>query len=368
MGLIHRYIFKQIAIPTLLAAAAISLLLVGGGVQEQINLLQARTPIAQLNMLDVGRISAFILPTLLGFIFPITYLLGILLTFSRLADHSELIAMKAAGIPLKRIALPVVFVGAMLSGGVFIVQDQIQPWAWRNLSQLVASDLPMRIGLDMLPTGVMHKYGDWHVFIGERDENNALRDIVILNPGENGEADAYYADSAHVEHGADGSWLVLEEGYIVPADMNTKVAFPTMRERIPSLQPQAPLTARYGKTLSTLLVAEKKNNTLFMQTGAISAYTELRKVRIEIAERFAFPLMCLAVSIIAAPIGARSRKSGRAFTFLSGLIIIGGYFILRKSVEPEPLLGLYANIGLAQIPNLVLVVAGLFFFWRVDRI
>ena len=135
----------------LLGSVVISFVVITGAIQEEIKELIKDVPIAQFTVWDISKVSFFALPTMVGFIFPITFLLGILLTFGRMAHNSEIIAMKAAGIPMSRIVVPIVLAGLALSGLCFFIQDRGQPWAYRQLSRLLNSDLPLRISLDMLP-------------------------------------------------------------------------------------------------------------------------------------------------------------------------------------------------------------------------
>lgn len=369
MKIITRYIIRQIWVPALLAAAVISFLAVAAGVQEQVTSLMDRAPIAQITLSDISKISLFILPTLVALIVPVTYLLGIMLTFGRMAQRNELTALKAAGVPLRKAVAPVVVVGAFLSGFTFLVQDQAQPMAHRQLSDLVTSDLPLRVTLDMLPTGIMHSYGDWRVYLGGKDADGTLRDIVVLQPHEDGEADAFYAESAHVEKEGSGHFIVLRQGYLIPADEARKTSFQTLRHKIPALAGRKPLTSRLGMSLSQLLKQESELAQTYVETKAIPVLIELRKLRIEIGERLSFPLMCLAVSLAAAPLGARTpARSGRTYTFAAGFLIVGVYFILRKVAEPPWLPSFYGAIALSQVPNLVLAAVGLGFLLRVDRV
>ena len=84
--------------------------------------------------------------------------------------------------------------------------------------------------------------------------------------------------------------------------------------------------------------------------------------------RLAFPLMCLAVAFVAAPVGVRSKRSGRSYTFATGLLILGGYFVLRKMVQPSAVPSVQTALLAAQVPNLVLCAIGLGLLWRVDRV
>jgi lipopolysaccharide export LptBFGC system permease protein LptF len=108
------------------------------------------------------------------------------------------------------------------------------------------------------------------------------------------------------------------------------------------------------------------------QSGNLNRIKALSKIRRDIGERLSFPLMCLAVSIVAAPLGARAQRSGRSFTFASGVAIVAIYFVLRTTLKdalpsiPAPSLPLV--ILVTQIPNLILVSVGLLLTWRVDRL
>jgi len=372
MSLLSRYILRQIWVPALLASVVISFIVIAGAIQEQVRLLMKQFPVVQFTLGDISRMSLYALPTLAGYIFPVTLLLGIMLTFGRMAQQSELTAMKAAGIPLKRAILPVILTGAAVSGLCFLVQDQGQPWAYARLTQLVTSDLPLRMTIDMLPTGVMHEYGDWRVYIGENDGQGTLHDIVVLQPQPNGQAAAFYADSAGLVKEEGGTKLEMRQGlYILPSAVGENVTqwtFDTLKQPVPALKTPDKASARQGMTLRELYHAQLETAASYAATGALPVALELRKLRIEVSERLSFPLMCLAVTFMAAPIGARTRRAGRSFTFSAGFLIIGVYFVLRKVIEPAFIPSLGTAIALGQIPNLLMCSVGAWLVWRVDNV
>ena len=87
MSLIDRYILRHIWAPTLLGALVVGFIMMAGAVREQIQILFEKFPIAQITVLDIGRISFYALPTLAGFIFPTTFLMGIMFAFGQLAQR-----------------------------------------------------------------------------------------------------------------------------------------------------------------------------------------------------------------------------------------------------------------------------------------
>lgn len=371
MSLLSRYILAQIWIPALLASVVTSFMVIAGAIRQQLVALFRELPIAQVTLADISWISVYALPTLVGYIFPVTFLMGIMLAFGRMAQHGEITAMKAAGIPLKRAVLPVILTGAVLSAICFLAQDQGRPWAYRRMMQLVHSDLPLRVTLDMLPKGVMHEYGSWRVYIGGSDADGTLHNIVVLQPLADGNANALYADSARVTKENGATQLQIEHGYFIQPEENGVVPISTFERGtrlIPALSARDIPSERKMKTLRTLLSEHKTLTADYERTKADPLARELRKVRIEISDRLSFPLMCLAVSLVGAPIGARTRRAGRSFAFASGFVIIVLYFVFRKILEPSHLRILLATAALGQVPNLILAAAGAALIWRVDRV
>jgi lipopolysaccharide export system permease protein len=368
VGLLNRYILRQIWAPAVLAFVVISFLAMIGGIREYLEVL----PLDQITLLDLSRISLFSLPSLVGYIIPITFLMGILAAFGRLAQNNELVVMKAAGIPLKRIVLPVVVAGVLLSGVCFLIQDQVQPWAVSRILKLIYSDLPLRASMDLLAPGTMHEFGGWRVYIGRKDPHSGtLYQLMILKPEDDGKASVYYANSARIERIDGQSRLVLREGHLIPPAKDERI-MPIVFERseinVPKLAEKERPAARAAQTLGQLFAREDRYAAEFAESQAVPVYRELMKARNEISERLSFPLMCLAVALVAGPLGARAPRAGRSFVFASGFLILVTYFTLRSALEPDFLLDMPIVIALGQIPNLVLCTAGMLLIWRVDRI
>ncbi|MBI2423739.1 MAG: LptF/LptG family permease [Candidatus Hydrogenedentes bacterium] len=374
ISIANRYVLRQIWAPAVQGAVVICVVVMGASIQDQLDYLLESLPLVQavLSMIDLSRIAVYSLPSMAGIIIPVTYLLGIMLTFGQMAHHNELTALKSAGIPLKRLVLPVIAVGAVLSGLCFFVQDQGRPWAYHRVDRLVKYELPIRVTFDVLPTGVMNEFGDWRVFIGKKDPDGALREVMLLMPLEHGQTRTFYADSAALHSGDEGTRLLLRKGHYLDSDVGvggeSLVFFEESAFSLPKLAAYSVSENREGKTLTALRQDEAQLSARYAAQPSIPDLVELRKVRIELSERLSFPLMCLAFAFVAAPIGVRAQRGGRSFTFVSGVAIVGFYFILRNFAQPPGLAGLVETIALMQVPNLIFCLAGFALLWRVDRI
>ncbi len=363
--ILTRYTLKQIWIPALMAAVTISFVVLLGTIGQELGNLMEKLPIAQITMVDISLISLYSLPSLAGFIFPVTFLFGIMLTFGRMAQASELIAAKAAGIPLRRMIAPVIVAGAAISGLSFLVTDQVQPAAYQRLTWLLGSDMPLRITFDVFPTGVMHEFGNWRVYIERRKPDKTLENIIVLTT-DGDEVTAYYAESARQFSENGVPRIEMRNVQMVSPGMTTYMTRNTMT--LPTLQTLRFEGERQGWSLARLLREEAEEREKAKSTGNTHTVELLVKIRRDIGARLSFPLMCLAVSIVAAPIGARAMRSGRSYTFASGVAIVMAYFVLRSALKDFDPPSLGGTILITQVPNMVLVGVGLILTWRVDRV
>jgi lipopolysaccharide export system permease protein len=83
----------------------------------------------------VGSLIGFIMPAFLELTFPMAVLLGVLMGFGRMSGDRELIAARACGISLYRLALPVTGVAFAVYALSSWLAFEVRPWANRNLDE-----------------------------------------------------------------------------------------------------------------------------------------------------------------------------------------------------------------------------------------
>ncbi len=95
------------------------------------DILRNRTPLA-----TVGAYLLNLAPSMLYQITPLSVLLAVLVTFSLLNRNSELIAMKATGISVYRLVIPMLAISVVLAGGLFAFDQYYLPQANRKQEAL----------------------------------------------------------------------------------------------------------------------------------------------------------------------------------------------------------------------------------------
>jgi lipopolysaccharide export system permease protein len=367
-GLLSRYILREVAVPSVLALAVISFVAVANELRERFDEL----PVAYVTAWDIVQLTLLFLPTLITYIIPITYMMGILLAFGHLSETNEITAMRAAGISLKRLVLPVIVGGGVLTAACFLLQDRVQPWALSRANNLMYSELWLRRTLEALPAGTMHSFEDWRVYIGRKDlETNTLYNIDLFVPDEDGHAWVYYAESARMLDEGTQRVIELNNGHtIVPEEGGNIVrgTFDRVRRVVPAPSPRKVRSLRNAFSLGRLLAHEREMEEQHRSAPTENTKQELRKTRAEVGERVSLPLACFAVSLVAAPFGIRVRRVGRSYTFAVGAAIFLTYYVLKLTLEPRGLHSLDTVILRGLIPNVVLILGGLWALRRVDRV
>ena len=149
--------------------------------------------------------------TLVPVSLPLAILLASLITFGNLGEKFELLSMKAAGIPLVRILLPVFCFVMLVCGGSFYFQNVIGPEATKQLASLVWSMKQKSPELD-IPEGIFYnEIPGYNIFVEHKDSKNGMLYGVMIYSTSGGYDDAQIvlADSARLQSTADKMHLKL---------------------------------------------------------------------------------------------------------------------------------------------------------------
>lgn len=366
----------EIAVPAILAMLVIAFVGVGNELRERSEVIE----IGLIRAWDLARLVLYFMPTLISYIVAVTYMIGILMAFGALSQNNEFVAMKAAGIPLRQLVIPVILWGGVLSVFCFVLQDRVQPWAWKRVNALIYEELPQRATLEVLPIGVMHEFGDLRVYIGGRDlETKTLYNIEIIQPLPEGKSKVFYAKSAQFVREESGMKLVLFDAhYLLPTNQDSYGR--SMIDNFPISLP-SPDTLKAPSQRRTLnldgLFKEEKVLEANYELGLTSNISveernrrkvELLRMRIEIVERMVLPLAVLAVSFVAAPLAVRAQRGGRSYSFAIGFVIVLTYYLMRALLEPTSLKPMSEVFLRAILPVLLFSAVGIWATWRVDRV
>ncbi len=148
--------------------------------------------------------------TLIPLALPLATLLASIMTMGNLGENSELLAMKAAGISLQRIMMPLSYVAIFIVVGAFFASNNLIPVAYNKIYTL-REDIGKTKDEIKIPTGVFYSGIDGYTIrVTKRDENDLMHGIMVYNhTKDNGNVDLTVADSGRFSLSEDKKSLVI---------------------------------------------------------------------------------------------------------------------------------------------------------------
>ena len=147
--------------------------------------------------------------TLLPLSLPLATLLASMMTLGTLGENNELLAIKAAGISLQRILIPLGTACAVISVGAFFISDDLIPVAYNKIYQL-REDIGKTKEEIKIPTGTFYNGIEGYILrIEERnDDTDMMHGVMVYNHTKNkGNTSLTLADSAMMKMSKDKSYL-----------------------------------------------------------------------------------------------------------------------------------------------------------------
>ena len=147
--------------------------------------------------------------TMLPLSLPLATLLSSMMTLGTLGENNELIAIKAAGISLKRVLVPLGITCAIISVGAFFISNDLMPIAFNKIYTL-RDDIGRTKEEIKIPTGTLYNGIDGYILrVNERnDETGIMHGVMVYNhTGNKGNTSLTIADSAMMKMSKDKSYL-----------------------------------------------------------------------------------------------------------------------------------------------------------------
>jgi lipopolysaccharide export system permease protein len=142
-----------------------------------------------LDMLTLTRFLIYASATLVTLAMPISILLSSIMTFGKLGENFELVAIKSSGISLLRFMRPLLFVSILLSGVAFLFANYIAPVA--NLKfAVIYHDIYEKSPAFDLKDGVFYNgFRGFSIKVDKKDKDRSTLHKVLIYEQNNGVQD-----------------------------------------------------------------------------------------------------------------------------------------------------------------------------------
>jgi len=123
MRLLDRYLLRELLVPLLYCLSGFLIFFISADLMNELPMLQGKG----LNGWDIAEYYYFKTPELLPTVLPIGLLLALLYALAQHNKHHELVAIRAAGVSLWRLAAPYLAVGVATSAMLFVTSEIAGP-------------------------------------------------------------------------------------------------------------------------------------------------------------------------------------------------------------------------------------------------
>jgi lipopolysaccharide export system permease protein len=357
--ILDRYVAREVIAPFGLGVALLTFALVTGKLLKLTDMVVNHG----VSIGEVLGLIAFIMPAFLELTFPMAVLLGVLLGFGRMSGDREMIAARACGVSLYRIAIPVMMVALVVYFLSSWFAFSLRPWANTSLEARL---------FYLTRTRVASVIRD-HVF------NNTFRGLVVyvekVSPGGNTLQGVMISDARTPDQ---QSTIIARRGIILPDERSNSLTIRLFDGSLFGVDPKSDAShitsfKTYDITIkpeenfgsSWLAPDEMSYPTLLatIQNGRASGKRNL-EAETELARKYTVPVATLLFAMLGISLGLKPARGGQSERFGVSIALFFAYYSLMRVGQTFAERGLLNPFIAMAIPDVVFLALAIWLFIR----
>ncbi len=232
MAILIRYLIRSHIGPFLFSFTLITGLLFLNTIAQRLDQLTGKG----LSWTVLGQFALLALPHTVALTLPMSVLVAVLFAFSDLTAENEITAMTSGGVNPIRLLLPMVGIGVILAGGMFLFNDRVLPETNHALRKLLV-DINLKDPTFQLREQVLNEIAAEDPDGGSRTFflsavhidplTSTLQDVIISDVSDPNARRTTYADRGEMVLSADQTdmFLTLNNGVVLEIPRNRKGYF-----------------------------------------------------------------------------------------------------------------------------------------------
>lgn len=304
----------------------------------------------------------YLTPQIVTYMTPIAVLVGVMVTFGLMASGSQLVALKASGQSIYRMALPVFCFALVLGAAMFAMQNYVLPSSNRQQedlrAQIMSGQEPARTIYQVDRQWVLGQ--DNRIFYFRHFDPAANRfaqiNVFDLDPGTFEIKRRIWASDATWDEST-GSWL-LEYGWLRTFEGAEITSAEAFRQQRLTLAETPEYFKRPLSNADKLNLSEIRHEIAELSRSGF----DVLDLRIDFQRKLAFPFTCLVMAFVGLPfaftVGKRGALYGVALGVVIGLVFWGAIGFFAQMGRYELLPPVLAGWG----PNVLFGAGGAYLF------
>lgn len=356
--LLDRYIFAELLPPFFISLGALCFVMLTKELLRLVELLVSKG----VGFFAVVKVFLHLLPSFLVLTLPIAGIIASITAFGRLSFDKELVAMRAAGLSLLRLARPVFIFSWLVFGVTLVLSQWGQPWTSVSLKKLALNLLRDQLTLALDKGVFTEPLPRMVVYVSDSNTGDQTHGIFISDERTPGEARLIVASDYRMlsDLGSNQVGIRLLNGTIHSRpdelDQYHQVSFNSYDLKLSLSQALYAQTEERQSRADVLVQLEQSNWT---DTGALRRLMEHYK-------DLAFPAASFIFAMLGVPIGIVSKRSGRIGGFAVGVFVVIVYYVLNVLFEFLVTTRVIHPFAGAWLPNMVFLAVTVMLFVRMN--
>lgn len=324
----------------------------------------------------VLKVLALSLPQFMAYAFPTSVLLATLLTYSRLASDSELIALRSCGISVYRLVLPALILSLIVTGITFVFNEYVVPAANYQATQTLEKALSKEKPSFQERNIFYREFGEVEqdngkketvlkrIFYAQEFDGEKMKGLTILDWSENAINQIVTAQSAIWNIG-ESTWDFFNGTiYLIAPDASYRNILRFEHQKLQL--PRTPLDlANQGRDYDEMNITQSRERLkLELLTGDEQ---KIKKLLIRINQKIALPFACLVFGLVGGALGNSPQRTTKATGFGISVLVIFLYYMLMAVGDALGLSSYLPPIVAAWLPNSLGFSVGGFLLFKVAK-
>lgn len=316
-----------------------------------------------VSLMVIAEMLVYITISFLPALLPMAALFAVLMTYGRLSQDSEVMALRAAGYSMWTLLNPALTLALLLALLSMQTSLYTAPWGNRQFELLVSKIMQGKAGSAIREGAFSEGFFGLVVYANSVESRTGLLGrVFIFNERDSKQPVTIVAQRGQLlgdpQSGSPTRFLRLENGSIhSKSDNPTKVNF---RSFDLSLWNEGEVEVR-GKSTPSLTVKEIRD---LLETPDLPA-DRRRHLQSEVQKRYAFPLTCLVFALLGVALGTTTHvRHQTGNNLLVSLLVIVGYWLLYVAAEGMAREGQLPVLLAVWAPN---VLFGLAALWLIRK-
>ena len=380
MTLLDRYIFKSVLFTCAAAVGLFAFIVLVPNIARD---LLAYVLAGQLSTAAFGRLMLLLVPLAITYALPMGLLTGVLLTLGRLSADHEITAMRAAGLSLPRLTVPVLLLAVIGSGiGLYFNFDSM-PRARVEYHRELADAVRANSLSFIEEKTFIRTFPGYVVYVNEKS-GAELRDFWLWELDDQKRVTRLVrAAAGHLEYDDAENTLILTLTHAQVETRNDKnpESFADTSP-IVSFEKSEPIRLSLNRFFKPGSVRVKPDWMTFSQLrtervrlaarvpppGQAKDYArESMKLELVYQDKFNTALAVFSLALIGVPLGIKVSRRETSANFGVALLLTLGYYLLTVAVKALDRHPEYRPDLLIWAPNLLIIGIGVWLFTRIEK-